>query len=130
LVKVERLLGGIGTNIIRAFRKEVPRKKIVTASYFKGDISEGAHTNIFFEPSTFETWGKATIADDRHFQVNGYANAWYITPKDFDGKENYELIVEVVGQKIFYTTLALSLLIFTGCLLWGLKFFLTPYERT
>lgn len=120
---VERLLGNIGTNTISTFRKEYPRKNIITASYFNGDINEGVHTNIFLTPSLFETWGKAIVADDRHFKVNGYANAWYITPKDLEGKENYEFIVEVAGQKIFYITLTLSLLVFIGCLLWGLKLF-------
>ena len=129
LVKVERLLGDIGTNIIRAFRKDVPRKTAVTASYFNGDIREGAHTNIFLNPSLFETWGKEIIADDKHFKVNGYANAWYITPKDLEGKENYELIAEVAGQKTFYIFLPISVLIFIGYLFWGFGAFLNKSKR-
>jgi len=129
LAKVERLLGDIGTNIIGVFRKDVSRKTIVTASYFNADIREGRNTNIFLSASLFESWGKEIIADDRHFKVNGYANAWYITPQDLGGKENYEIIAEVAGQKIFYITLPISILIFIGCLSCGLGAFLNKNKK-
>lgn len=86
-------------------------------------IQEGIHKNAFFDRTLFETWGKTPIADDRHFQVNGYANAWNIIPQDTGGKENYELTVEMTSQRIFYVSLALSLIVFVGCVLWGVILF-------
>jgi len=97
---------------------ESQQKKTVK-NYFDGKVTEGVHSNSFLDESTFYTWGKKAIANDRHFRVNGYANAWNITPQDTGGKENYELIVEMTGQRIFYVSLALSLIVFLGCLLWG-----------
>jgi len=88
-------------------------------NYFDGGVTEGVHSNTFLDESTFSTWGKKAIANDRHFQVNGYANAWTVLPKDVGGKENYELIVEMTGQRVIYVGLALSLIAFLGCVLWG-----------
>lgn len=86
-------------------------------------IQEGIHKNIFFDANTFETIGMKRIPDNNHVIVNGYANAWNITPQDTRGKENYELIVEMTGQRIFYVSLALSLIVFLGCVLWGVILF-------
>ncbi|MGB9911202.1 MAG: hypothetical protein ACPLKP_01210 [Microgenomates group bacterium] len=86
------------------------------ASYFDGEIKEGTHRMTFLEPAAFETWGKKSIAEERHYLVNGYANSWYITPEDVGGAENYELIVEFWPQRFFYIGLGISLLTFAGCL--------------
>jgi hypothetical protein len=86
------------------------------ASYFDGEIKEGTHRMTFLEPATFETWGKKSIVEDRHFLVNGYANSWYITPEDVGGKENYELIVEFWPQRLFYIELFVSGMTLVGCL--------------
>ena len=80
----------------------------IIASYFDGEIKEGSHKNIFLEKATFETWGKKPIAEDRHFLINGYANSWYITPEDSQGKEDYELIIEFLPQNFFYAGLFIS----------------------
>lgn len=67
----------------------------------------------YFFNETFETWGQDSIANDRHFIANGYAaNAWKITPSDVDGKERYELIIELDSQRFFYPLLGLSILTF------------------
>ena len=123
LAELERFLGGLGSRIVGIFNKGYPRDNTIVASYFAGDIREGVHTNIFFQPSTFEMWGKKTIAESRQFEVNGYANAWYIIPQDMQGKEDYELTVEVVGQRVFYLALPISVLAFVGLLIWGVKLF-------
>jgi len=88
----------------------------IVASYFDGEIKEGTHQNLFLDRSTFETWGKEPIPEDKHFLVNGYANSWYITPEDADGQENYELIIEFYPQRLFYIGLGISLITFLGCL--------------
>lgn len=86
------------------------------ASYFNGEIKEGTHRNIFLENVTFETWGKKPIPEERHLFTNGYANSWYITPEDSEGKQNYEIILEFVPQRLFYIGLFVSFLTLVLCL--------------
>ncbi len=42
--------------------------------------------------------------------VNGYANAWYILPKDVDYKSDYILTVQMSDQRIFYLGVIISLI--------------------
>lgn len=98
----------------------VSRSDKMIASYFNDEISEGEHANIFLEPKTFETWGKREIAKDSHFEVNGYANAWYIRPEDMGGQKDYELILELTNQRIIYMVLPISLIFFVAFLFWGI----------
>mgnify|MGYP001613832319 CR=1 FL=1 len=79
------------------------------ASYFNGEVKEGVHENTFITPRTFETWGKDSVADHRHFLANSYANAWYITPSDMNGKRDYTLVLELTTQQQFYPALFVSL---------------------
>lgn len=128
--KGERIIANVGKTMLGLFRKEPSKSSVPHKTYFDSDISEGIHTNLFFTPSMFDTWGKKVIADDRHFQVNGYANAWYIMPDDMGGRQDFELIAEVWGPKVFYATLPVSLLALMGFLLWGARlFFKTWYNR-
>lgn len=91
-------------------------------TYFDGDIKENSSKNIFLDSKTFETFGMKSVADGNdHVLANGYANAWYITPEDVGNKGDYELVVEMVGQRVFYISLGISLLVFIFCLGWGLK---------
>ena len=53
--------------------------------------------------------------------MNGYANVWYIMPTDFSGNENHEIIVEMVGQRIFYYSLIISSISLLVFLLYGAK---------
>jgi len=96
----------------------------VTQSYFNGEIEEGVNKNVFFDNKTFETQQMKTLNESRHFQVNGYANAWYITKEDVGNRDNYELIIEMTGQKTVYIGIALSFLTFIFCLLWLLRLLL------
>lgn len=121
--KIERIVANKASQITKIFIKEPENNNAKLGSYFNGDISERAGTNNFLSPSTFNTWGKAAIADKRHFQVNGYANAWYIVPADMQNRENYELIVEVSGQKIFLISLLISCISLLGFIIWGIKVF-------
>lgn len=89
--------------------------------YFDGAIKENASKNVFLDNKIFETLSMKSISQDRHLFVNGYANAWYITPKDLDGKKDYELVIEMVGQRVFYLSLGISILVFILCLGWGIK---------
>jgi len=88
----------------------------IVASYFDGEIKEGTHKNVFLGRSTFETWSRELIPEERHLLVNGYANSWYITPEDTGGAGNYELIIEFWPQRLFYIGLGVSLITLLGCL--------------
>lgn len=100
-----------------------PNAGEVIRSYFDGDIEEGNHKNIFFDANTFETFHMVNINDSNHFQINGYANAWYITPSDTAGAANYELVIEMTQQRVFYIGLVVSFIFFSGCIIWGIKLF-------
>jgi len=93
------------------------------ASYFNGEVKEGTSRMTFLEPATFETWGQKPIADNKHHLVNGYANSWYIEPEDVDYAQNYELIVELLPQRLFSVGLLLSgiTLFFSLCCLLIIK---------
>lgn len=107
--RITRTLGATGKLLTSMFIKDVSDNGKITESHFDGDVKEGVHRRTFLEPSTFETWGKETIADEKHFRVNGYANAWNIDPGDLDGKTDYTLILEMRTQKQFYLLLPLSI---------------------
>ncbi len=59
---------------------------------------------------SWETWAVKRMNDTSHYEVNGYANAWYIAPQDVDGRTEYELILEMTTQRTFYVGLAISLM--------------------
>ena len=96
-----------------------PQQKKTLSNYFDGKVTEGVHSNTFLDESTFSTWGKKAIASYRHFQVNGYANAWVVLPEDVGGRDSYSLVVEMTDQRIFYAGLVVSLQVFIFCMLWG-----------
>lgn len=113
----------IGTGMLRNLVSSVISLLVAEAevdyeelSYFDGDINEGVHQKIFLEPSTFETWGSKSIADDRHYRINGFANAWEIHPEDVGQAQDYELIVEFWPQHVFYISLFISSAIVLGCI--------------
>ena len=103
------LLDGYNKNW-KVYLKENSSDDNLGRTYFDGDTMEGRHKNSFINSSTFETWGKQTIADKKHFVVNGYANAWYIDSKETKGRKSYDLILEYKTQKFFYIYLLFSLI--------------------
>ncbi len=107
---ISRTIGKILSSVIQAknivIASDASQEKLT--SYFNNDVIEGKHKNIFLDQTTFETFGQDPIAEETHLQVNGYANAWYIKPSDVYNKEDYELIVEMTSQKLFYGCLLLS----------------------
>ncbi len=94
---------------------------LVRASYFNEEIQEGDHRNIFLDRSTLTTWKLSPLAEERHVLTNGYANGWYLKPQDAGGRVNYELVVEMTGQRTFYISLTISIaaLILFGA--WGIR---------
>lgn len=116
-----RILSFFGTRLSRLFTQNNDEIKNTTVQYFNGKVSEGDHKNIFLEPDTFETWGKKMIADDRHMIINGYSNGWYIKPADAGNRSDYELILEISSQKVFYIGIAISLATMVIMVLWLIK---------
>ncbi len=92
--------------------KLFPTTKNITGtfvdSYFTKQITELAPQDALLDPHAFETFGVTPIATDRHFSVNGYANAWVITPKDLNGKKETTLILEDISQRYFYIGFIIS----------------------
>lgn len=80
----------------------------VAAEYFNGQVQEGSHRNSFFDPRVFMTWGKRTVGNANARGVNGYANAWSITPENMGNRSSYTLYIEMWPQNIFYVVLVLS----------------------
>jgi len=106
----------------KAFILNSESKKLkVQESYFGGSVQESYHENIFLDSKTFETLGMKSLPESQHFMVNGYANAWHITPKDSGGKNNYEIIIEMSQQRIAYYGLGISAIFLTVFLFWGYK---------
>ncbi len=81
----------------------------IVKKYFNGDVNEGENESQFLNTNTFETWGRKSIADNRHFLANGYANGWHITPEDTSNTSDYDLIVEMADQRFFHYSVILTL---------------------
>lgn len=100
------LLGTITKMIIPA---PAENDSAIVASYANGAVQEGKHRTDFWNRDTFETWGQDPIAEATHLPVNGFANSWYIEPKDVQNQSDYTLIIEMTSQKLFYGGLLLSI---------------------
>jgi len=81
-------------------------------------VGQEISRDVFFDRDTFVTLGKASVAQDRHRMVNGYANAWDIETKDFDEKTDYTFVLEMVSQQQFYLSLIISIVTFVCCTVW------------
>lgn len=98
-----------------------PEQSEVQENYFNGSVNEGKHKNVFWDSHTFETLNMKSISENRHFMVNGYANAWLIKPEDASGADKYEIIVEMTQQRYFYYGLAISAVSLVVFMIYGIK---------
>lgn len=98
----------------------------ILASYFNGEVKEGSHKNIFFLSNFFETWGKKALPEERHGLVNSFANSWYIKPEDSGGKQDYEIIIELLPQRFFAFGLFTALMTLIVCFIVLLS---PPFKR-
>lgn len=92
------------------------------ATYSGDSVYEFPTSNPYFDMGIIKSIGKKPISDKNHVQVNGYANAWLIDPKEI-GKNNFQLSVEMTGQRLFYYSSALSLITGAAFILWGIHLF-------
>lgn len=89
-------------------------------SYYNGSIVEFDSIKNSIDNNPFQTNSLKPVYANTHVEVNGYANAWYIDPGNIL-TQDYELIAEMDGQKIFYYSLAVSLISLLTFLLYGIK---------
>lgn len=80
------------------------------AEYFGKEIIEKKGPEPFIDKTILSTFSMKTIPEDRHFVMNGYANSWYITPEDAEGKTNYRIILEYWPQKLVYFGFSVTIL--------------------
>ena len=61
---------------------------------------------------------KPAVNENSHFIANGYANAWYIDPKEFDkdGDGKFTIVIYFWPQSLFYLGLFISGTTFALCL--------------
>lgn len=96
-------------------------------SYYNSNIVELSSENEVVDVNPFETNGLKPQFDNMHIQVNGYANAWFITPSK--GKKEYSFIVEMTSQKIFYYSFIVSVVFLIAFLLLGLELFIKKKKK-
>jgi hypothetical protein len=97
----------------------------IVASYDNVNVHEAKHEMIFTPEDIFYLFAKS-LPDNVHFITNGYANAWYIDPKeiDKDGDGNFTITLYFLPQSLFYLGLFISGITFLVCiayLLYGYK---------
>lgn len=117
LDRVAHIFGSVGSIVIGTLFPNNSAAEI-EESYFNNEIIEYSRKNAFLDAQTFETWGQKSLAENRHFLVNGYANAWVIKPQDVDNKKNYTLILEFAPQRSFLGLFFISLVFFTVLVIW------------
>jgi hypothetical protein len=74
----------------------------------------------------YDSMFRKPVLDDRHFIINGFANAWLIDiaelkkqdkiTRNSDGTYNFSVYIEFEPQKYFYIGLGISGLTLIGCL--------------
>lgn len=82
-----------------------------------GSIQKFQNT-MYWDNGIFETIGKQSISEDKHFMINGYANGWFISDEDILSSKNFDLIVELANQKITYISFALSFVVVLLCIIY------------
>lgn len=109
------LYGVLAKRVMQTFENDALIENKAILSHFNGEINENKHVNQFITSSTFESWGKRSVAQQNHVLANGYANAWFIEPKSMDNRTSYTLILEMKTQRYFYIFLSIS--VFTAFVL-------------
>jgi hypothetical protein len=109
--------------------KEIEFNEII-ASYENVNVKEAKH-EISFTPGDISYLFTKPLPDENHFLVNGYANAWYVDPKespyracgvvgqsptiDKDGGGNFVVTLYFWPQSLFYLGLFISGMTLLGC---------------
>lgn len=86
------------------------------ATYKNVNVTECQHEHRFFEVKDLTRIFSEPIPEDKHFIVNGYANAWYIDPQELGTGENFTITLYFKQQYYFYIGLIISCLAFSVCM--------------
>jgi hypothetical protein len=89
-------------------------KCVQTAYYDNINVKECKQEDSF-TPSDISYLFTKPLSEEDHFMANGYANAWYIDPKDI-GKQNFTITLYFFPQSYFYTGLLISGFTFIFCI--------------
>jgi len=88
----------------------------IVADYPKLKVKEAKHLMKFTPEDIRFLWEKPLDAE--HQLVNGYANGWYIKPKELGLGENFVLVVYFWPQSLFYLGLFISGTTFLFCIIY------------
>lgn len=81
----------------------------IIAEYNNTGVKEARHDTNLYELGDISYYFKIPLDNEKHFLVNGYANAWYI-----DNLGTYDITLYYWPQIIFYGGFVISLLTFFG----------------
>jgi hypothetical protein len=85
------------------------------STYDNLNVTECQHKSRFFEIKDLNRIFDESIPEEKHFVVNGYANAWYIDPQTLGTGENFTITIYFKPQSYFYIGLIVSGLTLIGC---------------
>lgn len=91
------------------------------ATYENVNVTECQPESKFFEIKDLTRIFSEHVPEEKHFIVNGYANAWYIDPQELGMADYFTITIYFKPQSYFYIGLIISGLTFMGCigyLLW------------
>jgi hypothetical protein len=88
----------------------------IAANYGNIKVKE-ARSEMKFTPEDISYLFIKPLSDDNHFIANGYANAWYVDPKeiDRDGDGCFTITLYFLPQSLFYLGLLVSGATFAVC---------------
>jgi len=107
---------------IDGFKKK-DRKETFYIDYISKKYYNSIQNNNLKNDDAIEEWTHLSIPDKYHFEINGFANAWLIDPKelclkgyacykDSQGFYTLEMVIEFTPQKYFDIAFRVSLFIF------------------
>lgn len=76
------------------------------------NVEEAEHDWYKFTPADIVyLFRKPSLNETYHFKANGYANTWYIDPKEFDrnGDGRFTIVIYFLPQSLFYLGLFISI---------------------
>jgi hypothetical protein len=91
----------------------------IIASYPNVNVKE-ANSGMQFTPSDIQFSYSKPLDNKYHFEVNGYANAWYIDPAQINKNEDGSFIITLYysPQSLFYLGLVISGATFIACMVY------------
>jgi len=106
---------------------EFNRVNVVQGDKFISDNNQGTIQNENLNGGKFyDLLFRKSILDDKHFMVNGFANAWWIDIEELekqgiikrnkDGSYDFSVSIEFYPQKFFYIGLLISGITLLGCI--------------